>query len=84
VTSPEILQVTTGQGSQVTFSIQEPDRQLRRWRAIYDLGQRMNRSIATLDLAVSDNIPARWADARLVPPPGPQSTQPSRAKKKNV
>ena len=76
--------MTTGQGSQVTFSIQEPDRQLRRWRMIYDLGQRMHRSIASLDLAVTDNIPARWADASLFPPVSPQSMKPSRARKKNV
>jgi len=84
VSSPEILQVTTGQGGQVSFSIQDLDRQLRRWREIYDLGQRLHRSIASLDLAVSDNIPARWADASLVPPVNPKSLKPIRAKKKDV
>lgn len=84
VSSPEVLQVTTGQGSQVSFSARDLDRQLRRWREIYDLGQRMQKNIATLDLAVSNNIPVRWADAGLVPPAGAKSLNPSRSRKKNV
>jgi hypothetical protein len=84
VSSPEVLLVTTGQGSQVSFSTCDLDRQLRRWREIYDLGQRMQRDIASLDLAVSNNIPVRWADASLVPPAGAKSLNPSRSRKKNV
>jgi hypothetical protein len=84
MSSPDVLLVTTGQGSQVSLSTCDLDRQLRRWREIYDLGQRMQKNIASLDLAVSNNIPVRWAEVSLVPPTGAKSSNPSRSKKKNV
>ena len=40
VASPDVLVVTTGQGGEVTFGLNDIDRQLRRWRQIYDLGQK--------------------------------------------
>jgi cell division septal protein FtsQ len=81
VSAPEVLVATTGQGSEVTFALQDLERQLRRWREIYDLGQRMSRVIATLDLAVPNNIPARWIEASAAPvvtvkPPKPQRNKP--------
>ena len=84
VSAPEILQVTTWRGSDITFSVRELDRQLRRWREIYDAGERKGKVIATLDLAVPNNIPARWLEANAVMPGAPKSTQPSRNRKKNV
>ena len=81
---PEILVVTTGQGSEVTFGLEKPDRQLRRWREIHDLGQRMHRSIASLDLAVTNNIPARWLEASIAPGASPKPPKTIRTKKKNV
>jgi len=67
VSAPDVLVVSTGQGSEVTFGLQDPDVELRRWRSIYDLGQRSGKAIATLNLAVSDNIPARWLEASALP-----------------
>ncbi|HKI69157.1 MAG TPA: hypothetical protein VKA67_06180, partial [Verrucomicrobiae bacterium] len=87
VSSPEVLVAMTDQGSQITFSTQNLDQQLRRWREIYDLGQRMNRAIATLNLAVSNNIPARWMEASSLPPVSHHSVPRSRTKiirKRNV
>ena len=84
VSAPEILQVTTGQGSEIAFSVQDLDRQLRRWREIYDLGQKMHKAIDTLDLAVPNNIPARWLEAGAVTPGALKSTKPLRNRKKNV
>jgi cell division protein FtsQ len=84
VGAPEVLTVTTGQGSEITFSLHDLPRQLRRWREIYDLGQRMHRSIASLDLAVSNNIPARWLEADAVPPQPPKPHKTVRTKRKNV
>ena len=69
VSAPEVLVVTTGQGSEVTFGLDDLERQLRRWREIHDLGQRMNRNVASLDLAVSNNVPVRWLEASLRPRP---------------
>ena len=84
VSSPEILIVTTGQGSEVTFGLSELDQQLRRWRDIFDLGQNMSKAIGTLDLAVTNNIPARWLEASAVPPAAPKSAKPLRPRKKHV
>lgn len=84
VGAPEVLVATTGQGSQITFGLQEFERQMRRWAAIHDAGARMHRALASLDLAVSNNIPARWLEGDLVPPPFQKPLRPPRAKKKNV
>ena len=84
VSSPEVLVVTTGQGSEVTFGLTDLEQQLRRWHAIFELGQKMGKAIATLDLAVTNNIPLRWLEASAVPPAPPKSPKPLRPKKKHV
>ena len=82
VSGTEVLIVTTGQGSEVTFGLKDLARQLRRWRGIHDEGQRMNRRLASLDLAVPNNIPARWLDAYATPAPAPKLPKPLRSKNK--
>jgi len=84
VSSPEVLVVTTGQGSEVTFGLTDLEQQLRRWHDIFDMGQKLSKVIATLDLAVSNHIPARWLDASAVPPATPKSPKPLRNRKKHV
>ena len=84
VSSPEALVVTTGQGSEVTFGLTDLDQQLRRWHDIFDLGQTMSKAIGTLDLAVTNNIPARWLEASAVPPSTPKSIKPLRLRKNHV
>ncbi len=84
ISSTEVLTATTGQGSEITFALSGLDQQLRRWREIFELGQRNNKAIATLDLAVSNNIPARWLEASTVPAATPKSPKTSRNKKKHV
>jgi len=82
VSEPEVLVATTAQGSEITFALDDFDQQLARWRGIYDVGLRINKMIATLNLAVPNNIPARWLDASTPPggaPPAPaRSTHPRR------
>ncbi len=82
--SPGILQITTGQGSEITFSMSNLDQQVRRWNEIYEQGKKFNKSIASLDLAVTNNIPARWVEASALPFSPPRPAKPSRTKKKNV
>lgn len=84
VSSQEVLKLTTGQGTEVTFSTVDLDRQLRRWRGIYDWGQRMNRGFVTLDLSVSNNIPARLAAGGAPPPLNPRIRNPQHTRRKNV
>ena len=66
VLSPEVLIVTTGQGSEVTFGLNNFDQQLLRWQKIHEECARSNRTIATLNLAVTDNTPLRFSDASVV------------------
>ncbi len=84
VSSPEILVVTTGQGSEVTFGLADLEQQLRRWREVFDAGQKVSKAIATLDLAVTNNVPARWFEASAVPSGAARSPKPLRLKKKHV
>jgi len=67
VSSPGVVVATTEQGGEITFGLDNLDQQLRRWREIYDLGQRMNKAIAALNLAVSNNVPVRWMEAVAAP-----------------
>jgi cell division septal protein FtsQ len=67
VSLPGVVVVTTGQGGEITFGLNSLEQQLRRWREIYDLGQRMNKAVASLNLAVSNNVPVRWMEAVAVP-----------------
>jgi cell division septal protein FtsQ len=84
LSAPGILQVTTGQNCEVTFGLGDLDLQLSRWRQIYDYGQSVGRQLATLDLSVSNNLPARWLELSLVPAEPPKIIKPPRYKKKNV
>ena len=84
VSSPGVIVATTGQGSMITFGLDNPDQQLRRWRKVYDLGQSMNRIIVTLDLAVSNNVPVRWMETTVPPVTAPKSVHPAHVRRKNV
>jgi cell division septal protein FtsQ len=83
-TAPDVLVVTTGQGSEVTFAFNDLDQQLRRWHEVFDQALRVGKAIATLDLAVSNNVPARWLEASAVAPTTPRLPKPLRSKKKHV
>jgi hypothetical protein len=82
VSARSILQVTTGQGSEVTFRFTDLDHQLRRWRAVHDYGKKVGKHLAGLDLSVANNVPARWSE--VVPSELPQPLKPQRYKKRNV
>ncbi|MBI3877742.1 MAG: FtsQ-type POTRA domain-containing protein [Verrucomicrobia bacterium] len=85
LSAPEILRVVTGQGSRVTFATSlPPDMQLRRWRTIFELGQRNSKAIASLDLSITNNLPALWVEAGHVPAGSSKAAKPPRTKKKNV
>jgi cell division septal protein FtsQ len=81
VSSPQVIVATTGEGGEITFGLDNLDQQLRRWRAVYDLGQRNHRTIASADFAVENNVPVRWAENNLVQQKNFNSTN---IRKKNV
>jgi len=84
VSASDVLLVTSSQGAAVTLGLDNLDEQLRRWRAIYDLGQKMSKLVATLDLAITDNIPATWLEASAVPALPPRQPKDPRTKRKHV
>jgi cell division septal protein FtsQ len=84
VSSPDTLVVTTSQGSEVTFGLTDLDQQLRRWHSISDMSQKLGKAVAALDLAVTNNIPARWLEASALPPAAPKSPKALRNRKKHV
>jgi hypothetical protein len=83
VVSPEVLIVTTVQGSEVTFGLDNFEQQLLRWQKIHEECARSNRSIATLNLAVTDNTPLRFSDTGA-PPVAPKNIKPQRTRRRNV
>jgi hypothetical protein len=83
VSQRDVLVVTTGQGAEVTFALEQLEFQLRRWRVVHDEGVRLGRNIASLDLAVPNNVPVRWLEAKYVPPPA-RAPKPPRNRKPNV
>jgi len=84
VSAPQVLVVTTGQGSEVTFAPGDFERQLGRWRKVYDQCLIQSKVIATLDLAVGDYTPLRFLEASAVPLTVPKAPKTSRTRKKNV
>jgi len=84
VATPEILEAYTGQGSQVSFSLNQFDAQLRRWRLIHDEYQKSGKAIAMLDLSIANNVPLRFVEANSLPPVRPKAVKPQKTKRKNV
>lgn len=78
--SPDVLGVSTSDGSEVTFGLDGFGQDLRRWQRIFEEGQKHNQAIAALDLAVSNSIPARWLEASAVPPSTPKAPRTTRKK----
>ena len=83
VSSPEVIVATTEQGGEITFGLDHLDQQLRRWREVYDLGQRYGKAIASADFAVANNVPVRWADHPSAPDTPANSTA-TNPRRKNV
>ena len=81
VSLPGAVVATTGQGGEITFGLNNLEQQLRRWREIYDLGQRMNKAVVSLNLAVSNNVPIRWMETVAVPSPSPKTVNPAHTRR---
>ncbi len=85
LSSPDILLVTTGQGSELTFAMDHFDTQLKRWRSIFETGVRAGKSIASLDLSITNNLPVLWMDTGTnAPDAKPNTVKMTRHKKKHV
>jgi cell division septal protein FtsQ len=84
VSAPAAMIVSTEQGNEVTFAYRDFDMQLARWKGIHDLSQRRARTVAALDLAVTNYVPVIFADPTNGAPALVRPAQPSPYRKKNV
>jgi cell division protein FtsQ len=84
VSNPRVIVATTGQSSEITFSLDNLDQQLQRWQQIYNFGLQQQKSIATADLAVANNVPVRWTVASTAPVVTPRTVKPLKPRRKNV
>jgi cell division septal protein FtsQ len=84
VSEPRVLVVTTGQGSEVTFGLDHPEQQLQRWQEICEYGSQQQKTIATADLAVANNVPVRWMTASVAPVLTPKTVRPLKPRSKHV
>ena len=81
VSAPGVVVATTDQGGEITFGLTNLEQQLWRWREIYDLGQRQNKTVASLNLAVSNNVPVRWMEPSASPFTTPKPVNPARKRR---
>jgi len=81
VSEPLVLVATTGQGSEVTFGLDNLDHQLQRWWLICN---RNLGTFATLDLAVGNNVPLRRMTNSLAPVMTHKIVKPLKSRRKNV
>lgn len=63
VSGRETMEIRTWRNAQVTLSLHGQERQLNRWRQIFDLGRQHRRAVFTLDLSIKNNLPVRWVMA---------------------
>jgi hypothetical protein len=84
ISTPEVLLVTTSQGAEIVFGMENLETQLRRWRAIHDFGLKQGKQIASLDLSVTNNIPALWVETNQIPVVLPKPVKTSRTRNKHV
>ncbi|MDR3377843.1 MAG: FtsQ-type POTRA domain-containing protein [Verrucomicrobiae bacterium] len=84
VSQPRVLVVTTSQGSEVTFGLDHVEQQLQRWQQIFTFGAKQQKTIATADLAVENNVPVHWMTASAVPVVTPKTVKPLKTRRKNV
>lgn len=84
VSAPGVIVATTGQGSEITFSLDNFDQQLQRWQQIHNLGLQQQKAIAAVDLAVANNVPVRWMTASLAPAVTPKTVKPLKLRRRNV
>lgn len=84
VSSSHVVVVITTQGSEITFGLDNLPQQLARWREIYDLGRRMNKTIVSADLAVANNVPVHWTEMVSAPGAAPQNSDTQNLRRKNV
>lgn len=83
VSRPGVLVGALREGNRVIFGLEEFDRQLWRWRSIHDYLTAQGDTFESLDLSVTNNLPARLRP-RPEPSPSPSPARPQRTKTPHV
>jgi hypothetical protein len=84
ISEPEVLKVTTMQGNDVIFRLNDVEAQFQRWRMAHDYAQRVGHRMGLLDLSVTNNVPLLWAQQSDAPLPAPSKVKTTRTRRKNV
>ncbi|HEX7859890.1 MAG TPA: FtsQ-type POTRA domain-containing protein [Verrucomicrobiae bacterium] len=84
VSSVTSLLVVTEQSNEISFTYEDFDRQITRWQRIHQFGRRNDQVIASLDLVVTNFVPAVWAQLTNAAPVSVRAPEPSPYRKKNV
>jgi hypothetical protein len=86
LSSPQTLLVRTDQNIEITFAPENFARQLARLQTTLEYGRTQNRVLASLDLAVGNFVPARWAEPSTnnLPAGTPLFPQSLKPRKKHV
>jgi len=69
VSAPTTLLVSDENGARITFGLENHALQLARWRLIRDRGTAQGLRIESLDVSISNNVPAVWRTAGEESPP---------------
>ncbi len=84
VSSPGAMTVSTEQGNEVTFGYRDHETQLARWRRVHDFAGSRDRLVASLDLAVTNYVPAVLVEGTNGMPALVRPDQPSPYRRKHV
>lgn len=84
VADPDVLQLTTREGAEITLPLARLDHELHRWRLVHDAGARQGRQIQWLDLSVTNNCPVLWLPEPSSSSPSPTPTETTQLKHRHV
>lgn len=84
VSAPGVVVVTTGQGGEITFGLDDLERQLLHWRSAYDRAMSVNEIITSIDLSVSNNTPLHQMAPGAAPFVAPKNSTTAPTWRKNV
>jgi hypothetical protein len=84
VADPEVLQVTTREGAEITLPLTQVEWQLHRWRLVHEAAARLGRQLHWLDLSMTNNCPALWQPDPPEPPAAPLPGELTQLKQRHV
>lgn len=84
ITNEESLTLRTGQGNEIVLAAKDFRSQLGRWQKVHDYGVRHSKVLASLDLVVTNYVPAVWVEVTNTPSSAVRPPKSSPYRKKHV